>query len=69
AAVVCEPKTEEALARLELRMVMEPSAEDALPLAIERVAAKEVDDVATLDANYLRRTDAQIFAKPKGLVS
>jgi tRNA threonylcarbamoyladenosine biosynthesis protein TsaB len=46
--------------------VREPAAEAALPLALERIAAGEFDDVATLDANYLRRTDAQIFAKPKG---
>jgi tRNA threonylcarbamoyladenosine biosynthesis protein TsaB len=25
----------------------------------------QFDDVATVDANYLRRTDAEIFAKPK----
>jgi len=39
-------------------------AGDALPFALERIAAGEFDDVATLDANYLRRTDAEIFAKP-----
>jgi tRNA threonylcarbamoyladenosine biosynthesis protein TsaB len=44
--------------------VEEPSAADALPLAVERIAAKEFDDAMTLDANYLRRTDAEIFAKP-----
>ncbi|HEX7158927.1 MAG TPA: tRNA (adenosine(37)-N6)-threonylcarbamoyltransferase complex dimerization subunit type 1 TsaB [Edaphobacter sp.] len=69
AVVACEPRMAEVLARLEPRIVKEPSAEDALPFAIERVAAKEFDDVAMLDANYLRRTDAQIFAKPKGAVS
>ena len=45
-------------------LVQEPSAGDALPFALERIAAGDFDDAATLDANYLRRTDAEIFAKP-----
>ena len=65
--VVCETKVAEALAGLESdlrpRMVDEPSAEDALPFALERIRAGNFDDVATLDANYLRRTDAEIFSK------
>lgn len=63
--MVCEPTVLEALAGLHPRIVREPVAEDAVPIAIERVAAGAFDDIATLDANYLRRTDAQIFAKPK----
>jgi tRNA threonylcarbamoyladenosine biosynthesis protein TsaB len=62
--VVCEAKVAEALTALGPMTVDEPSAKDALPFALERVAAGEFDDVATLDANYLRRTDAEIFAKP-----
>jgi len=62
--VVCEAKVEEALAGLKARMVDEPSAWDALPFALERIVAGDFDDAATLDANYLRRTDAEIFAKP-----
>jgi tRNA threonylcarbamoyladenosine biosynthesis protein TsaB len=46
-----------------LRMVEEPSAGDALPVALGRIEAGDFDDAATLDANYLRRTDAEIFAK------
>jgi tRNA threonylcarbamoyladenosine biosynthesis protein TsaB len=45
-------------------MVDEPLAGDALALARERIEAADFDDAATLDANYLRRTDAEIFAKP-----
>jgi tRNA threonylcarbamoyladenosine biosynthesis protein TsaB len=45
-------------------MVGEPSAAGALPFALERIGAGDFDDAATLDANYLRRTDAEIFAKP-----
>jgi tRNA threonylcarbamoyladenosine biosynthesis protein TsaB len=62
--VVCEAKVAEVLAELRPRVVEEPSAADALPLALERIAEKKFDDAAMLDANYLRRTDAEIFAKP-----
>jgi len=49
-------------------VVAEPDAADALAFAVERAAAKKFDDAALLDANYLRRTDAEIFAKSKSLV-
>jgi len=49
---------------VEVRMVAEPAAADALPLALRRLADASFDDPMTLDANYLRRTDAEIFAKP-----
>ena len=62
--VVCEEKVADALVGVRPRMVREPSAGDALPFALERIAAGEFDDVATIDANYLRRTDVEIFAKP-----
>jgi tRNA threonylcarbamoyladenosine biosynthesis protein TsaB len=62
--VVCEAKVAEALVGLEPRVVTEPLAGDALPLTLERISAGEFDDAVTLDANYLRRTDAEIFAKP-----
>jgi tRNA threonylcarbamoyladenosine biosynthesis protein TsaB len=62
--VACEPKVAEALPGLAPQMVGEPSAAAALPFALERIDAGDFDDAATLDANYLRRTDAEIFAKP-----
>jgi tRNA threonylcarbamoyladenosine biosynthesis protein TsaB len=62
--VVCEPAIAQSLAALAPRLVAEPSAEDALPLALLRIQQQDFDDIATLDANYLRRTDAEIFAKP-----
>jgi len=66
--VVCEAKVAEALTGLrpglQLRIVEEPSAGDALPFAVQRIMAGDFDDAVTLDANYLRRTDAEIFAKP-----
>jgi tRNA threonylcarbamoyladenosine biosynthesis protein TsaB len=62
--IVCEAKVAEALSSLNPRIVDEPAAGYALPFAVERIEAGEFDDAATLDANYLRRTDAEIFAKP-----
>lgn len=62
--VVCEPQVADALADLSPVMVPPPTAEGALPIVLCRVAADQFEDVLTLDANYLRRTDAEIFAKP-----
>jgi len=65
--VACEDAVAKAMAGLvEVRMVAEPAAADALPLALRRLAEASFDDPMTLDANYLRRTDAEIFAKPSG---
>lgn len=63
--VVCEPAVAEALTKLSPKMVQAPTAVAALPIALRRIMAGEFDDVANLDANYLRRTDAEIFAKQK----
>jgi tRNA threonylcarbamoyladenosine biosynthesis protein TsaB len=63
--VACEASVVEALAGLGITAVRCPGAADALGIAVERAAKSEFDDVASIDANYLRRTDAQIFAKPK----
>ncbi len=62
--VTCEPSVAQSLAELAPRLVAEPTAEDALPLILPRLRVQDFDDVATIDANYLRRTDAEIFAKP-----
>jgi len=45
------------------RVVDEPLAGATLPFALERFASGKFDDASTLDANYLRRTDLEIFAK------
>ena len=47
------------------QLVDEPTAISALPLALARILQHAFDDPATIDANYLRRTDAEIFAKPR----
>ena len=62
--VACEERVKQALPELELQLVDEPSAAAALPFAMDRIERQDSDDVATLDANYLRRSDAEIFAKP-----
>src|SRR6266702_900030 len=64
-AVTCEPVVAQALAALTPQVVAEPTAEDALLLALRRVQEQAFDDTATIGANYLRRTDAEIFAKPR----
>lgn len=62
--VACEGKVAEGLGgEVEVLMVAEPSAEALLPIALERLARGAVDDVAAVDANYLRRTDFEIKAK------
>jgi tRNA threonylcarbamoyladenosine biosynthesis protein TsaB len=40
-----------------------PTAADALRLCVSRVAAGEFVDLALLDGNYLRRSDAEIFGE------
>lgn len=62
--VVCEPAVAKTLAALTPLLLAEPTAENALPLALRRIQERAFDDTATIDANYLRRTDAEIFAKP-----
>jgi tRNA threonylcarbamoyladenosine biosynthesis protein TsaB len=60
---ICEEKA--AVAFPEAQMVDQPTAVDALAAALPRWLAKDFDDLATLDGNYLRRSDAELFAKPK----
>ena len=43
----------------------EPDAGDALLFAVPRLRAAEYDDLTLLDGNYVRRSDAELFAKPK----
>jgi len=67
--IVCEPAVAQSIAALSPQLVAEPSAANALPLALARVQQRAFDDPATIDANYLRRTDAEIFAKPVAAAS
>ncbi|HEX4068258.1 MAG TPA: tRNA (adenosine(37)-N6)-threonylcarbamoyltransferase complex dimerization subunit type 1 TsaB [Acidobacteriaceae bacterium] len=49
----------------ESTVVEPPTAADALRFALPRLRAGDYDDPVILDGNYLRRSDAEIFAKPK----
>jgi tRNA threonylcarbamoyladenosine biosynthesis protein TsaB len=60
---ICEEKA--ALAFPEARLVASPTAADALDVAMPRYFSGDFDDAATLDGNYLRHSDAELFAKPK----
>lgn len=44
-------------------LVPPPTAMDAVEFALPRLRAGARDDAATLDGNYLRRSDAEIFAQ------
>jgi tRNA threonylcarbamoyladenosine biosynthesis protein TsaB len=65
AIITCDPSVAESLAALNPHLIPEPTAAEALPLALRRIHAQTFDNIATIDANYVRRTDAEIFAKPK----
>lgn len=63
--VICEEKLVLGLAGLRPKVVSEVAAWDALDIVRGRVERGEFDDVGTLDANYLRRTDWEIQEKEK----
>ncbi len=46
-------------------LLVRPSAEDFARIAYRKFLAGVRADVAALDANYLRRSDAELFATPK----
>src|SRR5271156_3143634 len=58
---VCEESAAQSFR--EVVLVDPPSAADALVFAMPRLQAKRFDDVAMLDGNYVRRSDAELFAK------
>ena len=64
-AVTCEARVVEALGD-RLKLVGEPGGAEMLGLVAERVRTREWSDVVTVDANYLRRTDAEIAAEKRG---
>jgi tRNA threonylcarbamoyladenosine biosynthesis protein TsaB len=70
AVAVCDDAAETLLrsawAEAELVRVDAPTASDALRLCAGRVAAGERVELALLDGNYLRRSDAEIFGEAAG---
>jgi tRNA threonylcarbamoyladenosine biosynthesis protein TsaB len=59
----CEAQVIEGLPALSILRVPEASAGDAVPLALKQLTREAWDDVALLEANYLRRTDLEMKAK------
>lgn len=54
------------IARSRLREVPSPAVQEALPLALEEWRARRLHDPASIDANYLRRSDAVVVSRAKG---
>jgi tRNA threonylcarbamoyladenosine biosynthesis protein TsaB len=63
-AVTCEARVAARLGEI-VRVVPEPGAETMRVMVLSRIAAGEWSDVATVDANYLRRTDAELMVHAK----
>ncbi len=51
------------------QLVSAPTAADALRFALPRLRARRFDDPVTLDGNYLRRSDAEIFFRPQAVAA
>ena len=67
--VIAEPRIEERLAasgprRVGPRLLGPIDACAAAHAALARLRRGDSEDLATLDANYLRRSDAELFARP-----
>jgi tRNA threonylcarbamoyladenosine biosynthesis protein TsaB len=60
---VCEPSVHTLAPSATL--VAPPTAADAIRFALPRLRARDFSDPVTLDGNYLRRSDAEIFSRPK----
>jgi tRNA threonylcarbamoyladenosine biosynthesis protein TsaB len=61
AVAICEPAALQIFP--DAVLVDAPTAADALHFGAPRLLAQDFADVSTLDANYVRRSDAEIFAK------
>jgi tRNA threonylcarbamoyladenosine biosynthesis protein TsaB len=55
---VCEERAASAFP--EAHFVIQPTASDAFTVALPRLKAQDFDDLASLDGNYLRRSDAEV---------
>jgi tRNA threonylcarbamoyladenosine biosynthesis protein TsaB len=61
-AVTSEPRVAESMGG-GVDLVAEPGPEDIVALATKRIIAGAWSDVASADANYLRRTDAELLVE------
>lgn len=57
---ICEPQLADVLAEARPVLIPQPTASQALELGAERWGLGAFSDAETLDANYLRRTDAEL---------
>lgn len=64
ALAVCEPSVHWSFP--DATLTTPPTAADALNFAAPRLIAGDFADTASLDGNYVRRSDAEIFAKTLG---
>src|SRR6185503_20772837 len=64
ALAVCEPAVHWIFP--DAILIAPPTATDALSFAAPRLLAGDFADTASLDGNYVRRSDAEIFAKTSG---
>jgi tRNA threonylcarbamoyladenosine biosynthesis protein TsaB len=60
--ITCEQRVVASLGQT-IRLIDEPGPRTILAMALDRIAADDWSDVALTDANYLRRTDAELLAK------
>ena len=61
--LVCEPQVFSALEDLQPVLMAAPTAVDALRIGGERFQAGLFDDVSSLEANYLRRSESEMLAR------
>jgi tRNA threonylcarbamoyladenosine biosynthesis protein TsaB len=64
AFVVAEPMLAERIATWQPASAGPLDAYAAVRAVLPRLLTGEADDLASLDANYLRRSDAELFARP-----
>jgi len=64
--LACEPEVFSALGDLSPTFVSAPTAVDALTVGGERFLAGSFDDVGTVEANYLRRSESEMLARIAG---
>lgn len=65
ACVVAEDGVFAAISAQAPTTLVRPSAVDTFPLALRHWQQQQFADVSTLDANYLRRSDVELFARSK----
>lgn len=66
AVVTCERRVADSVGS-GVDLVAEPGPAEMLAMALTRIESAEWSDVAMVDANYLRRTDAEILVHGRGV--